>query len=68
MIPRHVFDAEGYWIAFIVGKEVFLRGGEWLGRLSADDEIRDQNERLRGFLDSSGCLSIIEPGHLRVSA
>jgi hypothetical protein len=68
MDPSRVFDAEGYWIAFIVGKEVFLRGGEWLGRLTADNEIRDQNERLRGFLDTSGCLSIIEPENLRMSA
>jgi len=68
MIPGHVFDAEGYWIAFIVGKEVFLRGGEWLGRLGTDNDIRDHDGRLRGFLNTSGCLTIIVPEHLKISA
>jgi len=68
MIPRHVFDAEGYWIAFLVGKEVFLRGGEWLGRLSGEIEVRDQDDRLRAVLDGHGRLSIIDLEPVRVVA
>jgi len=33
MDPRHIYDVDGYWVAFVVGTEVFLRGGEngWAG-------------------------------------
>jgi len=26
MAPRHIYDTDGYWVAFVVGTEVFLRG------------------------------------------
>lgn len=63
MTPRHVYDAEGYWVAFVVGAEVFLRGGEWLGRLSGEkeagtNEIRDRDGQLRGLLDARGRMSL----------
>ncbi len=74
MTPRHVYDAEGYWVAFVVGTEVFLRGGEWLGRLSGEkeageNEIRDRDGHLRGLLDARGWMSLInaEPFPMTVS-
>lgn len=69
MTPRHVYDAEGYWVAFVVGTEVFLRGGEWLGRLSGENEIRDRDGHLRGLLDARGRMSLInaEPFQMTVS-
>lgn len=68
MTPRHVFDEEGYWIAFIVGSEVFLRGGEWLGRLSGENEIRNNDGELRGVLDKGDRLSLIEKSASRVGS
>ncbi|HEY5593834.1 MAG TPA: hypothetical protein VIL61_01575 [Nitrospiria bacterium] len=74
MTPRHIYDAEGYWVAFVVGMEVFLRGGEWLGRLSnergaGENEIRDRDGHLRGLLNACGQMSLIdaEPFQMTVS-
>jgi hypothetical protein len=67
MTPRHIYDADGYWVAFVVGTEVFLRGGEWLGRLSGDYEIRDQDGQLRGILDDGGRLLMVESGSVRMN-
>ena len=59
--PRHIYNADGYWIAFIVGTEVFRRGGEWLGQLCGRTEVRDHDGRLRGLLSPDGSrLSILE--------
>jgi hypothetical protein len=60
MTPRHIYDVEGYWVAFVVGAEVFLRGGEWLGQLAGNNEIRDREGELRGVVDEQGRLSIVE--------
>jgi len=60
MTPRHLYDEEGYWVAFVVGTEVFLRGGEWLGRLSGSNVIRDREGQLRGLMDEGGRLSLID--------
>jgi hypothetical protein len=69
MTPRHIYDVERYWVAFVVGTEVFLRGGEWLGRLSGTNEIRDRDGQLRGLLDARGQMSLIdaEPFQMTVS-
>ena len=69
MTPRHIYDAEGYWVAFVVGMEVFLRGGEWLGQLSGENEIRDRDGHLRGLLNARGQMSLIdaEPVQMTVS-
>jgi hypothetical protein len=72
MTPRHVYDKEGYWVAFVVGTEVFLRGGEWLGRLSGErgagtNEIRDRDGHLRGLLDEHGGLSLVEAEPFRMT-
>lgn len=67
MTPRHVYDEEGYWIAFVVGTEVFLRGGEWLGRLSGTNEIRDRVGHLRGLLDERGGLALVEEEPFRMT-
>ncbi|MBI3596181.1 MAG: hypothetical protein HY203_03390 [Nitrospirae bacterium] len=67
MTPRHIYDAEGYWVAFVVGTEVFLRGGEWLGRLSDHHEIRDQDGQLQGFMDDDGRLLILESESVRMN-
>jgi len=72
MTPRHIYDAEGYWVAFVVGTEVFLRGGEWLGRLSGEsgagtNEIRDREGQLRGVLDERGGLSLVEAQPFRMT-
>ena len=67
MAPRHIFDADGYWVAFAVGAEVFLRGGEWLGRLAGDNEIRDHDGQLRGFMDEEGRLLMVESGSVRMN-
>ena len=66
MAPRHIFDADGYWVAFAVGTEVFLRGGEWLGRLAGDNEIRDRDGQLRGFMDDGGRLLMVESVSVRM--
>jgi len=68
MTPRHIYDAEGYWVAFVVGTEVFLRGGEWLGQLSGTKVIRDRDGQLRGLLDEGGRLSLIDAKPLVGSA
>ena len=60
MAPGHIYDAEGYWVAFVVGADLFLRGGEWLGRLAGNHEIRDQDGQLRGFMDDEGRLLMVE--------
>jgi hypothetical protein len=67
MAPRHIYDSDGYWVAFVVGTEVFLRGGEWLGRLSGDYEIRDQDGHLRGIMDDGGRLLMVESGSVRMN-
>ncbi len=67
MTPRHVYDLEGYWVAFVVGTEVFLRGGEWLGRLSSENEIRDRDGHLRGVIDERGRLSLVEAAPFRMT-
>ncbi|HEY4485459.1 MAG TPA: hypothetical protein VI702_03925 [Nitrospiria bacterium] len=58
MTPRHIFDAQGRWVVFVVGPDVFLRDGEWLGNLSANNEIRDRKGRLMGALDRAGRVSL----------
>jgi hypothetical protein len=35
-----------------------LRGGEWLGRLSGENEVRDRDGQLRGVIDEHGRLSL----------
>lgn len=60
MAPRHICDAEGFWVAFVVGAEVFLRGGEWLGRLGENNAIFDHYGRVRGFLDDAGRLVMVQ--------
>ncbi|HUK57229.1 MAG TPA: hypothetical protein VLY20_11270 [Nitrospiria bacterium] len=60
MTPKRIYDAEGYWVAFAVGAEVFLRGGEWIGQLAGNHEIRDRQGQLRGFMDEEGRLSMVE--------
>lgn len=72
MTPRHIYDAEGFWVAFVVGTEVFLRGGEWLGRLSGEkeagaNEIRDRDGHLRGLMDDNGRVSLIETTPFRIT-
>jgi hypothetical protein len=67
MVPRHIYDADGYWVAFVVGTEVFLRGGEWLGRMAGDNEIRDQDGHLRGFMDDEGRLLMVESDSVRMN-
>lgn len=67
MTPRHLYDAEGYWIAFVVGSDVFLRGGEWLGQLMEKSEIRDREEGLIGLVDEGDCLFILEKGPSRMA-
>lgn len=58
MTPRHIFDAKGNWVAFVVGPDLFLRDGEWLGNLTAKNEILDRKGRLMGVLDKAGRLSL----------
>lgn len=36
MDPKHIFDADGRWVCFIVGEDVFSKDGEYLGSLSED--------------------------------
>lgn len=60
MTPRHVYDPEGFWIAFVVDSEVFLREGDWLGRLVGEHEIRDKKGNLVGLLDERNCLFILK--------
>jgi len=67
MDPRHIYDVDGYWVAFVVGTEVFLRGGEWLGRLSSKNEIRDHDGQLRGFMDDEDRLLRVESGSVRMN-
>ena len=67
MTPRHVYDAEGYWVAFVVGTEMFLRGGEWLGRLNGENAVRDRDGQLRGLMDERGRLLIIDPKPYRMT-
>ena len=52
--PRHIYNEDGHWVAFIVGTEVFRRGGEWLGQLCGRTEVRDHDGRLRGLLSHDG--------------
>lgn len=66
MTPRHVYDVEGYWVAFVVDSEVFHREGDWLGRLVGEYEIRDKNGDLVGLLDERNCLFILK-NHQRSS-
>ncbi|MBI3812782.1 MAG: hypothetical protein HY283_11380 [Nitrospirae bacterium] len=77
MTPRHIYDAEGFWVAFVVGTDVFLRGGEWLGRLSGEketgekeagtNEIRDRDGHLRGLMDERGRMSLVEAAPFRIT-
>lgn len=67
MTPKHIYDSEGYWIAFVVGPEVFLRGGEWLGSLTGQNEIRDHDGNLRGLLDERDQLSVVTSMPARMS-
>jgi hypothetical protein len=67
MAPKHIYDAEGYWVAFVVGAEVFLRGGEWIGRLADNNEILGQNGQLRGFLDDAGRLFMVQAESFRAN-
>lgn len=56
MIPRHVYDSQGFWVAFVVNRDVFLREGDWFGTLSRECEIRDSQGSLIGLLDETDCL------------
>lgn len=68
MTPKHIHDAEGFWVAFTVGPEVFLRGGEWLGRMTANNEIRDHDGHLRAIVDEEGRLTRVESVRMDVPA
>ena len=57
--PTHCYDARGYWIAFIVGLEVFLREGEYLGRLDENRGVYDQEGRLRARLEGEDRISLV---------
>lgn len=67
MSVKHVYDLEGFWIAFIVDSEVFLREGDWFGRLSGEHEVRDQNGDLVGLLDERDCLLMVKAGPSRLA-
>jgi hypothetical protein len=39
MRPRHVYNKEGFWVAFIVGDQVFDPAGNLIGRLVGNREV-----------------------------
>jgi hypothetical protein len=56
MSPRHIYDADGYWVAFIVGNDVFDRAGERLGHLVDGQEIYGVKGDHLGTLTDEGRL------------
>ncbi len=56
MSPRHIYDKEGYWIAFVVDGDVFDRSGDWLGHLVNGQEIYGVNGHYLGTLTEDGRL------------
>ena len=56
MSPRHIYDKEGYWIAFVVDGDVFDRSGDWLGHLVNDQEIYGVDGHYLGMLTEDGRL------------
>lgn len=56
MSPRHIYNAEGYWVAFVVDGDVFDRSGDWLGHLVNGQEIYGVDGEHLGTLTEDGRL------------
>jgi hypothetical protein len=54
MSPRHIYNRDGYWVAFIVGDDVFDRFGDPLGCLVNGQEIYGANGDHLGTLTHGG--------------
>jgi len=42
---RHLFNSDGYWVAFLVGRDLFWRDGERLGWVEPPTPIDDRPEQ-----------------------
>jgi hypothetical protein len=56
MLSKHLYNADGRWIAFIVGTDVFNRFGTLIGRFINNREIQNMDGRIMGFLSEDGHL------------
>ena len=55
MQPRHIYDTEGRWVAFVVNGDVFDRSGDLIARLNHRQEILG--------LDGDALGVVTEHGH-----
>jgi hypothetical protein len=66
MSPRHIYNHEGFWVAFVVGDQVFSCGGDLMGHLVDNHEIYGRDGSRLGTLTQDGrlfsSLNPFEPG------
>ncbi len=54
MNPKHIFDADGRWVCFIVGEDVFSKDGHWLGTVRQGRDIYGKDGEYLGSLSEDG--------------
>ena len=54
MDSRHIFDADGRWICFIVGEDVFTKDGRWLATVRKGRDIYGRDGSYLGSLSKDG--------------
>ena len=54
MSPRHIYNSEGRWVAFVVDGDVFSRSGDLIARVVNRCEIYGLDGSLLGTLAEDG--------------
>jgi hypothetical protein len=56
MSPRHIYNSEGFWVAFIVGDQVFDPTGNLVGRLVGNRDVLAKDGSRLGTIGHDGRL------------
>jgi len=73
---RHLFDPHGYWVAFLVGRDLFWRDGERLGWVEPGDQpeqhwqggvVTAENGDLIGIITAQNVIQLQEAAATRLA-
>jgi len=76
---RHLFNSDGYWVAFLVGRDLFWRDGErlgWVDPVDPDDRpgqtwqggmIKAENGDSIGIITAQNILQLQEAAAARLT-
>ena len=64
MSPRHIYDSEGRWVAFIVDGDMFDCSGDLIARIVNRRDVYSLNGSLLGTIKEDGHFQSLQPAFL----